>query len=651
MARKSVWQVVPAVLTLALVACEESITGIPEPVVEAAPEAALQGAAAVVTGDLIAWWSGEVDSNDIFQDKAGNHHIVTNQGVMATDGGVVDQAFLFGGTDKFLEIVTADDLRPEVFTIDLWAQQLGPSQDPRHPAYKNGEGLGGQTGNDAALIQKAIDDGTFQGTGLSYKISWGDGVVDGVDQGIIVADVALSSAAITGTPRLKSKFAFNDGEWVHVALTVDGNRNATLYVNGELHDTFMGSGAPIYGNGSIVIGNRWLWDRDVFGGSTFNGCIDEGGTFETSVSFTDDGSGPWTAVVDYGDGNVENPAVASTSFGLSHTYAQDGTYTVTVTVTDDAGAEGSSSASVVVSNVTPVVDAGPDATILEGGTFESAGSFTDPGADSWNATVDYGDGNGIQPLALSGKDFLLSHTYAGNGSGPFTVRVTVQDDNNAGVGQALRAVEEGDEALVTVVYPLTIHQATVRLPRRGWWSRFTRDRITYAVHGRLPLSLLERFDPDNEDLTIEFAGVEQVISAGSFDRKHRRWRFKASRRASGVQGIELRDNGRFKIQARGPFHYDLRDVDFGGHFDFSLLLGSDIGVASIQLDRRLHFRSHDLDDDRDGDDDDDKSDRSEKSYKSEKSEKGRFLDADGDLVQDADDYRNKGRGRWLRRGR
>ena len=134
--------------------------------------------------------------------------------------------------------------------------------------------------------------------------------------------------------------------------------------------------------------------------------------------------------MDYGDGNVENPAVASTSFGLSHTYAQDGTYTVTVTVTDDAGAEGSSSASVVVSNVTPVVDAGPDATILEGGTFESAGSFTDPGEDSWNVTVDYGDGSGIQPLALSGKDFLLSHTYAGNGSGPFTVRVTVQDDNN-----------------------------------------------------------------------------------------------------------------------------------------------------------------------------------------------------------------------------
>ena len=282
---------------------------------------------------MIAWWSGEVDSNDIFQDKAGNHHIVTNQGVTATDGGVVDQAFLFGGTDKFLEIVTADDLRPEVFTIDLWAQQLGPSQDPRHPAYGNGEGLGGQTGNDAALIQKAIDDGTFQGTGLSYKISWGDGVVDGVDHGIIVADVALSSASITGTPRLKSKFALNDGEWVHVALTVDGNRNATLYVNGELHDTFMGSGAPIYGNGSIVIGNRWLWDRDLFGGSTFDGCIDEVRLLRRALSVDE-------IKEIYGNG-VDGTCLPPES---------------------DSPPE----------NNAPVVDAGPDGSIDEGGTFETS---------------------------------------------------------------------------------------------------------------------------------------------------------------------------------------------------------------------------------------------------------------------------------------
>lgn len=82
---------------------------------------------------------------------------------------------------------------------------------------------------------------------------------------------------------------------------------------------------------------------------------------------------------------------------------------------------------VTVINVAPVVDAGADALINEGVTFLSSGNFTDPGADTWNATVNYGDGTGDQPLTLSGKDFSLSHVYTDNGL--YTVTVTVTDDD------------------------------------------------------------------------------------------------------------------------------------------------------------------------------------------------------------------------------
>src|SRR6185436_1252440 len=51
----------------------------------------------------------------------------------------------------------------------------------------------------------------------------------------------------------------------------------------------------------------------------------------------------------------------------------------------------------------------------------------DPGADFWNATVNYGDGGGVQTLGLIGKSFALTHTYADNGSYPITV--TVRDDD------------------------------------------------------------------------------------------------------------------------------------------------------------------------------------------------------------------------------
>ncbi|MGH7204437.1 MAG: SdrD B-like domain-containing protein, partial [Candidatus Levyibacteriota bacterium] len=74
-----------------------------------------------------------------------------------------------------------------------------------------------------------------------------------------------------------------------------------------------------------------------------------------------------------------------------------------------------------------------NATITEGGTYSSSGSFTDPGATNWSATVDYGDGTGVQPLSLSGQNFSLSHLYKDNKSGntSYTVTVNVTDTQSA----------------------------------------------------------------------------------------------------------------------------------------------------------------------------------------------------------------------------
>jgi len=80
----------------------------------------------------------------------------------------------------------------------------------------------------------------------------------------------------------------------------------------------------------------------------------------------------------------------------------------------------------------PRVEAGPDASILEGGLLSASGSFVDPGSDSWSATVDYGDGSGSQILALTGQAFTLSHAYADVGI--YTALVEVTDaEGNVGV--------------------------------------------------------------------------------------------------------------------------------------------------------------------------------------------------------------------------
>jgi PKD repeat protein len=137
-----------------------------------------------------------------------------------------------------------------------------------------------------------------------------------------------------------------------------------------------------------------------------------------------------------------------------YTWNDNGTYTVRARIMDKDGGFSEYTTDVTVNNVAPVVDAGADATIDEGSLFSSSGSFTDPGADTWEATVDYGDGSGTQPLTLNAdKTFALNHTYADNGS--YIVGVCVTDDDGG---------EGCDTASVTVnnVAPGVIATPTIQ---------------------------------------------------------------------------------------------------------------------------------------------------------------------------------------------
>ncbi|PPD57305.1 tandem-95 repeat protein [Dehalogenimonas etheniformans] len=135
------------------------------------------------------------------------------------------------------------------------------------------------------------------------------------------------------------------------------------------------------------------------------------------------------SLADGTSGDIPSGASISSSTGAFSWTPADGNSTATFdVVVSDGALTDSETIIVTVNNVAPVVDAGAaTASIDENTTFTRSGSFTDPGDDTWTATVDYGDGGGTVALTLTGKTFNLSHTYADNGVYTVTVTVTETD--------------------------------------------------------------------------------------------------------------------------------------------------------------------------------------------------------------------------------
>jgi len=183
------------------------------------------------------------------------------------------------------------------------------------------------------------------------------------------------------------------------------------------------------------------------GSSTSSGTIASFTDVNPNAATTD-----FSATVDWGDGSaVENltsgafsqPGGAGTTFDVSatHTYAEEGTYTVNVAVSATDGS------TITLTNTAKVVDASLSAGTAvnlsadEGISTGSVvvGTFTDanptaPTTD-FTATVNWGDGSAMQDLTSSaftqpggvGTTFDVSaaHTYAAGGT--FTLTVVVTD--------------------------------------------------------------------------------------------------------------------------------------------------------------------------------------------------------------------------------
>jgi len=375
----------------------------------------------------------------------------------------------------------------------------------------------------------------------NYEVDWGDGHL---------------SAGAGNVALLTHTYADNGAYTVRAIITDDdsGEGSATTTITvGNASPELTVAGNQTVNEGSLLsITNIGTFTDPGFDNPSNTQDPSNGG--ETSETFTylinwGDGT-----AIDSGAGNVDMPGAVGTptsgSFDSSHTYADDGMYTVTVFVFDDDGGMHQGSFQVTVLNVAPTLTVVGNQTVNEGSQLSlvNIGTLTDPGFknalnpggatdETFTYTINWGDGtvadSGTATVdALGGVgaptsgSFDGAHTYADNGV--YSVTVTVFDDDGGQHQQTFQATVLNVAPMLSVVGNQAINEGSLlsitnigAFTDPGFWNAFnpvsggeTAETFTFNIN----------WGDGTADSTgvasIDVFGEPGVATAGSFDGSH-----------------------------------------------------------------------------------------------------------------------------------
>lgn len=245
--------------------------------------------------------------------------------------------------------------------------------------------------------------------------------------------------------------------WIRDAnLDPDWLRIGTDIIGGATPPTFNGT-FSLSGTAGVVVAVTPV-NISPLEASSFNGTV---------ANFTDsDASQPasnFTATVNWGDGATTAGVVSGSagSFAVSgtHTYADEGSFPVTVTVTDVANAQtASATGTATVSESDVLVGTGLTIAATQGMVFNGAvATFSDTNtantASDFTATINWGDGSTTAGVVSGGSGTFAvsgSHTYTSAGTFPVTVTLT---DDAPGTATATATGSASVTAAAAVVVP------------------------------------------------------------------------------------------------------------------------------------------------------------------------------------------------------
>lgn len=341
-------------------------------------------------------------------------------------------------------------------TLTVSAVGFTPSSGSTFTIIKN-DGTDAVSGTFVGLSEGAL----FSADGVTFQISYVGGSGNDV---VLTASAPVVTAPSNQSTNEGTSTSFSLGSYTQSPT----NGNWSVDVNwgdGSSHTTFttsstgsLGSQSHTYADGphTYTVTVKVTDATGGYGINTFqvtvnnvaptvtaasNQTASEGSSSTFSLgSFSDPGSSsdsPYSIDVNWGDGSSHTTFTATSTGTIAsktHTYADNGNYTVTTKVTDKDGAYSTATYQVTVSNVAPNYTArGDQEADVTAPTFFDLGSFTDPGTvdNPWQVTVNWGDGssNTVFNLSSTGDIPFKSHTYAT--AGTYTVGVTVKDKDNA----------------------------------------------------------------------------------------------------------------------------------------------------------------------------------------------------------------------------
>jgi len=388
-------------------------------------------------GDFTAtinWGDGTTSAGNVVSLGGGNYQVNDPNGHTYTEEGTYE-----------VTVIVTHDLLPAVSsnerTITISDQQITrPTLLTDNLPPNMQEGLAASVyGGEIAMFSDPAGTGVETAADFTATINWGDGTTS---PGTVVL-VGAEGAA---------QYQVDAPAHTYVE---EGNYNISVTVQ---HDGM----APLTSATHQVT----VADQQVTGVTTANlpatglegaplGTIADIATFFDPAGAGVETSADFTATINWGDGTSSSPdtspgtvhSLGGGNYSVNaptHTYAEEGTYTVSVTIKHDmlSPVPAGNTQTIVIADqpITGLVEAKVPATGLEGAKvtpITAIATFTDPagaGAETagkdFTATIDWGDGttSGGNVVSLGGGNYQVNdpngHTYTEEGTYEVTVIVT-----------------------------------------------------------------------------------------------------------------------------------------------------------------------------------------------------------------------------------